>query len=255
MHQHSTTYSRIVSFLIAVGCIVLVLFSIEFYFKSISEKQVIESSKVQFNHEVNALVEMDYSTMAKTAYDYSFWGEFVSAIEHKDQQWCKSNITFLTTFKYDFVCIYDDKRKVLCEFDNVGGQFKDLIPKGVLDSCNKTTRPHFFLTTRLGLIEVTYTSVHPPFDIKHGKPQPSGYLYVGRLWNREFLANLSEIIGAPAHLTAKADLNQNTDPKSIQAYINLPNWDGSVSAIVVFTKTPNHSFRESQYILYFTLLF
>src|ERR1035437_1062294 len=202
MRQTITTYSKILSFLIAIGLIILALFLIRVYFKSKLENQIIDSSRVQFNHEVNALVEMNYSMMAQTVYDYSFWDEFVKAIEHKDTSWCKSNITLINTFKYDYISIYDQKFEVLCEFDNVGGQFRNLIPTGALHTFSEAKRPQFFLNTHLGLMEVKYTSVHPSFDIKHDKTQLTGYLYVGRRWDAAFLANLTKIIGAPGHFVS-----------------------------------------------------
>ena len=254
MHQKSTTYSTIVSFLFAIGLILLVLFLVRIYFKSKLENQIVDSSKVQFNHEVNALVEMNYSMMAKTVYDYSFWDEFVIAIEHKDTSWCRSNITLINTFKYDYICIYNNKFDVLCEFDNVGGQFRNLIPKGTLNSFRESQRPQFFLMTRLGLMEMTYTSIHPTFDVKHDKTQPAGYLYVGRRWDNEFLANLTKIIGAPAHFASGSDVIKNKNSKFINAQIALPGWDGKVIGIIVFTRALNHSFNATQNAMYIAIL-
>jgi PAS domain-containing protein len=254
MRQNETTYRKIVSFLIVIGFIILALFLIRIYFKLKLENQIIDSSKVHFNHEVNALVEMNDSMMSQTVYDYSLWDEFVKAIEHKDTSWCRSNITLINTFKYDYICICNKKFEVLCEFDNVGGLFRNLIPKGALNSSDESKRPQFFLMTHLGLMEVTYTSVRPTFNTKHDKPQPAGYLYVGRRWDKEFLSNLTKIIGAPAHFVSAPGQIQSNDSKSINAQINLQGWGGKVITSIVFTKVLNHSFNATQNTMYIAML-
>jgi hypothetical protein len=48
--------------------------------------------------------------------------------------------------------------------------------------------------TSAGLMEIRGATIHPTTDPERQTP-PQGYFFAGRLWNKDFLGELSELIG------------------------------------------------------------
>ncbi len=246
----NTIYGKIVSYLIAVGVVFLILFFFLFQYKSKSEQQVIDTSKKQFEREVNYLFELSSLPMIQTTHEYSYWDDFVSAITKYDIKWIKTNITLVNSLNYEYICVYDKDFNLICNLSKDRGEKEYLIPKDTLKSIERHKATHFFSNSPNGLMEVIFTSVHPTSDPKHSKTLPSGYLVVGRTLDLAYLNKMTEVFGAKVNQN-----NTKSDPvkgdEIIKAYISLHNWDGKYVSCLTFHRRLHHNFQTTKILSYF----
>jgi len=252
MQIFNTIYGKITAYLISVGVIFLILFFFLFQYKSKSEQQVIDTAQKQFKREVNYLFELSSSPMIQTTYDYSYWDDFVSAIRKHNIEWIKTNITLTNSFNYEYICVYDKDFNIVCNLSKDQGKKEYFIPKDTLERIEKHKRFHFFSNSPGGLMEVTFTSIHPTSDPQHIKTLPSGYLVVGRKLDLAYLGKMTEVFGAKVNLNnTKIDATEGS--KTIATYIPLHNWDDKHISFLTFHRKLNHNFEAIQNMSYFIL--
>jgi signal transduction histidine kinase/CheY-like chemotaxis protein len=252
----NTIYGKIIIYIISVGIIFAVLFVLLFQYKSKSEKQVVEISQKQFEREVNYLFELNSAPMIQTTYDYSYWDDFVSAINKRNLKWIKTNITLTNSFKYEYICIYDKNFNILCDLSSYRKTKDYYIPKDTLKRIEKQKNPHFFSNCSGNLMEISFTSIHPTNDPQHNKTQPTGYLVVGRRLDLNYLNKMAEVFGSKVNLNnTKTDIVKGDE--IISSYIPLYNWDGSYVSCLTFHRILHHNFRTTKilnYLIFFSVL-
>jgi len=252
MHVFKSIYRKITIYLIAVGIIFLILFYFLFQYKSKSESQILESSKKQFKREVNYLFELSSSPMIQTTYDYSYWDDFVKAILKNDTVWIKTNITLTNSFSYEYICIYDRNFKIVSDLSKDKGNMEHFIPIDTLKRIAALKKTHFFSNSPSGLMEVTFTSIHPTSDPKHIKTAPSGYLVVGRKLDLAYLNKMTEVFGAKVGLNnIKSDTIKGGE--TIATYISLHAWDGKYISYLTFHRKLNHNFKATSILIQLVL--
>jgi len=248
MQIFKTIYGNIISYLITVGIVFFILFFFLFQYKSKSEQQVIDTAQKQFTREVNYLFELSSSPMIQTTYDYSYWDDFVTAIIKHNIKWIKSNITLTNSFNYEYICVYDKYFNVICDLSKDQGKKQFFISKDTLESIEKHGRTHFFSNSPDGLMEITFTSIHPTDDPQHNKTLPTGYLVVGRKLDIAYLRKMSEVFGAEVQLVKKENSININGSNKIIVYVNLHSWDEKHISNLAFTRKLNHNFEAIQNI-------
>ena len=255
MFKFQTIYSKIRALLVTVGVVFFILFLVLVFYKSKLETQIVNSSKEQFSNEVNSLFKLNSAFMIQTVDFYSFWDEFVNAIEKDNKKWISENISIISFYQYDYICVYNKKFEIIQELSSNEYIPKEIVPKDAVISLKKTKFSHFYLESSDGLMEVSAASVHPSSDPDHNKTEPNGYLIVARKLDRKILTELSSISGS------KIDVLSSTDPipdyggKSIYATINIPGWDGNSIAKIVFSRIIGLNFNATQNIMIIILVF
>lgn len=246
----NTIYGKIIAYIISVGIIFVALFMLLFQYKTKSEKQVIAISQKQFEREVNYLFELSSLPMIQTTYDYSYWDDFVSAINKRNIKWIKKNITLTNSFNYEYICVYDKEFNLLCDLSSYSKKQDYYIPKDTLESIEKHKNSHFFSNSSGGLMEISFTSIHPTNDPQHNKTPATGYLVVGRRLNISYLNKMAEVFGSKVNLnTTKTDAVKGDE--IISSYIPLHNWDGTYTSCLTFNRLLHHNFRTTKILIYF----
>lgn len=251
MFSFDTIYRKIRAFLIAVGIVSTSLFIVLFYMKAKSEKQIIASSLKQFDHEVYSLVKMNSSQMQQSVNDYSFWDEFVMAIENNDANWLAGNLSICTTYGYDYISVYNKSLNNIFELNYSDRNSQIVIPRGALLALAKSKFSHFYLSTNKGLIEVCGTSVHPTIDPDHTLTDPAGYMFVARVLNAVFLSKLTEISSSEVHLMLPADTLKFKEKNLVTAQINLKDWEMQPVSALVFSRANDVDFNRSTIVMGF----
>jgi signal transduction histidine kinase/ActR/RegA family two-component response regulator len=237
MMKNISIYSRMILVLLFTAVIFLLLFSTLYYIKSRQEQLLIKASHEQFNHEVNSLLSLKGESLKQVAYDYTYWDEFVKAIEVKDTSWFNSNIsTILSSFHFDYVCTADTGFKIIHEFSAEEAPMKGIIPKEAYERLTQTPFVNFFIQTPAGLLEVSGASVHPTNDPSHTKTKSRGYLFIAKVWNQAYLANLSNLTGAKVLLTSHTDSIQNSGRYFITFSKYLPGLDKAPVSRISFSR-------------------
>lgn len=252
MHVFKTIYGKIIAYLISLGIIFLILFFFLFQYKAKSEQEVIDTAQKQFKREVTYLFELNSSPMIQTTYDYSYWDDFVSAILKNDTLWIKTNITLTNSFSYEYICVYDSNFKIISDLSKDQGGLERFIPIDTLKKITALKKNHFFSQSPNGLMEVTFTSIHPANDPKHNKTAARGYLIVGRKLDLAYLNKMTEVFGAKVGLnTNKSDTILGDE--TIATYISLHNWDGKHISCLTFHRKLNHNFEATSILIHLIL--
>jgi len=252
MHIQNTIYGKIIAYIITVGIFFVVLFMLLFQYKAKSEKQVITVSQKQFEREVNYLFELSSLPMIQTIYDYSYWDDFVSAINKRNIGWIKENITLTNSFNFEYICIYDKEFNLLCDLSSYRKKQDYYIPKDTLESIEKHKNFHFFSNSSGVLMEISFTSIHPANDPQHNKTQAAGYLVVGRRLDLSYLNKMAEVFGSKVNLnTTKTDKVKGDE--IVSSYIPLHNWNGAYVSCLTFHRQLHHNFQTTKILIYFIL--
>ena len=253
MQIHNTIYGKIIAYITTVGVIFVILFMLLFQYKAKSEKQVIAVSQKQFEREVNYLFNLSSLPMIQTTYDYSYWDDFVSAINKRNTKWIKENITITNSFNYEYICVYNKEFNLLCDLSSYRKKQAYYIPKDTLEKIEKHKKTHFFSNSSGGLMEISFTSIHPTNDPQHNKTPAAGYLIVGRRLDLKYLNKMTEVFGAKVNLNnTKKDTIKGDE--IISAYIPLHNWDNSHTSCLTFHRLLHHNFRTTKILIYFIFL-
>lgn len=255
MLQFKTIYGKIQAFIITGGVIFLILFLILISYKYKQEDQIIHSSHLQYVGDINSLYSLKSSVMKKTIYDYTYWDEFVNAIDKKDTSWHNDNIDFSSeVYDFDYACVYNKNFEPVYEQNNSETVPASLIPMEAVYSLNKTRFSHFFLIANGRILEVSGASVHRFTDPDHNKTEPEGYLFVAREYDQKFLTELEKITSSKIELKT-ADSISAFDRFTIHSKIDLLGWDGKPVSWIVFHRIIDLNSGATQSIMFAMLVF
>ena len=243
MKTFNTIFSKAVAYLVAVEILFTILFIIISLYKSNSEKIVINSFRDHCNREAKHLYEYNSSLMIAVTYDYSYWDDFITAINTKDSKWIKSNITLNKSFNYEYIYILDKSLNLTFNLSTHSNTKDLLFSKNTLENIKQSKSTHFFMNSSHGLLEVTFTAIHPSEDPNHTKTLPGGYMVVGRKLGSAYLNNLSKVSGAKVQIKPNAEPIKAINDEPIYTQINLKDWNKKTIASLVFIQNLNHNFE------------
>jgi len=250
MLQFNTIYGKIRAFILSVGIIFLFLYVVLVIYKYKQEKQILNASQHQYISDINSLFTMKSSQLKKTVYDYTFWDEFVTAIEKNDTSWYKKNIDFKSeVYDFDYACVYNKEFEMVYEQFNSNSIDKNVIPKEAIFNLNKTRFSNFFQATNGRISEVSGASVHPSSDPEHRKTEPSGYLFVVREFDHKFITEMEKICASKIHLTS-GDSIAESGRFTIHTKLDLSGWDGKYVSSIVFRRIMDLNSRTTLIIMY-----
>jgi signal transduction histidine kinase len=224
--------------IILTGLFFLILLTIFYLTNKKQEDLLHRSSQAQYNNEVNSLLILKTATIKQVVFDYTFWNEFVANIYKNDTVWFENNIsTVLKSFHFDYICVFDTNFNLVHEASEGGIVTPGFISSEILKEVRKTKFIHFFQNTDNGLIEISGATIHPDNDPSHTLTKPSGYLFIVKSWNRNFLEQLMELSVSKIEIYFHSDSIPNNDPNAIAAVKRLPGWNDECAAQIVFTRT------------------
>jgi len=254
MIKFNTIYGKIRAFLIAVAIILLILFISLLTYKYRQEKHIIDSSEKKYINDMNALFEMNSLQMSKSLFDYTYWDEFVTAINKNDTSWYNENIEFSSeVYDFDYACVYDKNFKIVYEQFISDSIVSNIIPISAIHDLNKTRFATYFLKLNDEIVEVCAASVHPTSDPKHNKTEPEGYLLVVREFDQKFLADMQKICASEIFITDPGSVDK-PGRFTLETTKTLLEWSGKPIAKIVFRRTLDLNSETTQIIIY-TLLF
>ncbi|MCK9602953.1 MAG: PAS domain S-box protein [Candidatus Omnitrophica bacterium] len=123
----------------------------------------------------------------------------------KDTEWAKVNMdaNVLDTYKTDVIWLFGLDLSPLYSINRDGfDSLKEFpLPRANIKDIFKEERlRHFFVNTKIGLLEVRGATVHPGSDPER-KTLPRGYFLTARLWGKEYVADLEELIGGSIQIS------------------------------------------------------
>lgn len=95
---------------------------------------------------------------------------------------------------------------------------------------NKLT--HFFVKTSKGYLEIRGGSIHNTSDNER-KTEPSGYMFISKLWDEKFIQSLSKLVGSNINiLPGEQKIIPDNNKAQVGLYRELKGWDGNTTATV-----------------------
>jgi signal transduction histidine kinase len=173
------------------------------------------------------------------ARDYTYWDELVRFVRTRDPDWARQNLAApLESYRADAVWVFDTTGVLLY---SAGAEGHSAPVEAVLAPLRQGRRfVHCFLWTAHGPLELRGATIHPTSDPDR-RTSPQGVLFVGRLWDADFVRELSELVGGRVRVVAGPAGSHGphlSHPEQGVMFIvhDLPGPDGSAVAHVGFEK-------------------
>ena len=189
------TQTRITLLLVVITLLFIAGFVMLGQHEARQELLLIRSKIYEKNTLFDRVLRLEQASLEMFAYDFSTRDEIVAAVTGKGSVLPSFFSAFMPSFNVSGLWLYDASfRPVyaanpaeLHAFEAIareGDIFFRLFARSYF--CN------FFVPTPQGLLEVRSAPVQPAADTERSS-QPLGYLFVGRLWNRDYITELSLI--------------------------------------------------------------
>jgi signal transduction histidine kinase/ActR/RegA family two-component response regulator len=195
------TYPKIVLLIFSSSIIFIILYFSLYYYTIKVEKQVHADSEQQFKSQISQLLEMNAKPTEVYINTDTNWDEFVAFIKNKDIAWYNAIIAKeLGIYKADYMVAYDAQRQRVTSTKTPKIQTDITIPSQAMTTLDKKGLSRFFIATPQGVAEVFGASVHPSFDLHKNKTASSGYFFVVRLLDADYLQTLEKLTGSTIRL-------------------------------------------------------
>ncbi len=198
------------------------------------------------------------------ALDYSNLDDMVGAIRANDQTWLDENLSepTLDSFHANAVWIFGLDGAPVWQKNNLSApELQFPVPREQFPQLfAKESFCHFFIKVGGDIIEIRGGTVHASRDF--ARQTRSGYLFVGRLWSKPMLREMSMFTGNEVTLLSpptRSGENINDEENGLVAFSRpLPSWDGKpLAQLVVRNESPvvRELKRSSRWLLYSLFLF
>ncbi len=244
------TYPKILLLIFSSSMFFMLLFFFLYYYTKQVERQVRINSKVQFNSEVNKLLDLDHKPIQVAINNDTNWDEFVTFTKTKDSTWYNETIANeLNIYKADYMGAYDINKKFIIRTASPKIKSKDMIPEKAMAALDRLGSNKFYMRIPEGLVEVTGASIHPSNDPLKIKTKASGYFFVARLLDDDFIKELERVSESRIHTIDQAHHDVESNHK-IFATVALQDFEGRTVEKLLFKRKFEVYFENMLTILY-----
>ncbi len=202
------------------------------------------------HNEVQNFLILDSKPITVAINNDSNWDEFVNFIKTKDANWYNETIgNEQEIYKVDYLGAYDQEGKFIMRTATFKMKSIDFVPKQAMLNLNKSGLSRFYMKIPEGIIEVFGASIHPSNDPFKSKTKPSGYFFVARLMDKNFLLNLEGLTNTHISFVENVQEAEN-DKRHIFATIILKDFDGNKVTTLLFKRNYDVYFENLVKILY-----
>ena len=186
--------NRLLLLIAYTGAIFLLLFTTLLALQKRQSKMIHQESDEQYHREITSIINLNSKGLRQIVFDYTYWDEFTEVMAKGGNiTWFDQNIsTILTSYDYDYVAVYSVSNKLLYERSSEDYRLSEVIPEGALELLNEKKLLNFYIETIEGYMEIASASIHPTFDQNRTETKPSGYIFVGKLWDTKMVQYLSD---------------------------------------------------------------
>ncbi len=220
---------------------VIILSFLSYQYIRIHEKQLY-NLETRRNQElvIDKVLQLNRIKYEQLINDNSGWDDMISFVANPDQEWAKDNVDFfVNSFKLSFVLAYNKEKELVYQFGDSVCLNGLKYPDQTLINSDFATSPfsHCFQYCGNDLIEMFGAIVVPASDADARKTLPQGYLFTGRKWNSNYLAEHAEATGYQVAILSKSELDTlKKDPSRIYFFKNLDDYSGKPIATLVFNR-------------------
>jgi signal transduction histidine kinase len=244
------TYPKILFlFLSSSVFFILLYFALYVYTRKV-EDQVYTASKVQLYNELQSFLILDSKPITVAINNDSNWDEFVNFISTIDANWYNETIgNEQEIYKVDYLGAYNKEGEFIMKTASSKIKSIDFVPKKAMLQLNTSGLSRFYMRIPEGIIEVFGASIHPSNDPFKNKTKPSGYFFVARLMDKNFLLNLEGLTNTHIKFVKNVQEAEN-DKRHIFANIVLKDFEGKEVTTLLFKRNYEVYFENLVKILY-----
>jgi len=182
----------------------------------------------------NKLIMLKGQSLETLVYDYTYWDEMVNFIVKEDKGWAEEMIddNTLSNFSANSIWVCRLDTSLIYSISNLNDtRLQEMaLPNEAFSRLFRERFCHFFLNTPKGLMEIRGATVHTTVDAER-RNLPRGYFFAGRLWNNDYIAELSALTGSSIAITPVSGKIKfldtlNPDEGIITFTRILTGWDG-----------------------------
>lgn len=225
-----------------------------YYYTNQQEKKVYQSSRLQFQNEVNALLKLNSESQIAVIKDITYWDELVEFVHNPDKFWFKNSLAgVLKLYKADYIGVYDLDGRFISSANTNKIKSSDFLDEGVLIELEKDKILNYYQVIPDGVVEVFAATIHPsnyPYKIK---TKPAGYLFISRLLDSEYVSGLQKICNSRISIDRKGKvvrLNKNKIPANFELF----SWNKVKIASINFERNFDFSFNSTKKTLWILII-
>ncbi|MFA5157320.1 MAG: ATP-binding protein [Candidatus Omnitrophota bacterium] len=209
---------------------------------------MLQQDEREKNDIFHKLLALKAKGMELFAFDYTYWDEMVNFVNdpQNKKDWAAQNIeTGLGTFNTDSAWIFNINGDLAYSVSNLDDETLKNFPfsaEAIKKIFIDKRLCHFFINTGQGVEEIRGATIHPTLDPER-KTDPKGYFFAAKLWDKDYIDELSQLTGGIVAVTffspgmSIAD-DDNVDKGTIHIFRLLNGPDGlPVARISVFLKS------------------
>lgn len=244
------TSPKILWLIFSSSVIFILLFFALFYYTKKAEKKVYSNSLVQFENEVNKLLEVNAKPILVAINNDTNWDEFVNFIKTKDANWYNETIgNELEIYDADYLGAYDANKKFIIRTPTNKIKTIDFIPIEEMKLLDKVGINKFYMNIPEGVVEVTGAAIHPSNDPLKNKTSSFGYFFVVRLIDLKYINNLQNLTNSKILFT-DTDINFPIKEYEISSIYTLKDSHNNFVGKFVFKRNFEVYFKNTITILY-----
>ncbi|MBF6639939.1 response regulator [Flavobacterium sp. J49] len=248
------TFPKILWLIISSSIFFIILYFTLFYYTKKAETQVYKDSVEHFDNEIHKLLDLESKPILVAINNDTNWDEFVDFTITKDKVWFDETIgNELAIYDAEYLGSYDAQKNFIMRTSTASIKSLDFIPKPAMDLLYKEGIKKFYLKIPEGIVEVTGAAIHPSNDPLKNKTKASGYFFVVRLINQEFLKNLSHITNSEIQLVGPS-YNYSEEKNKISSVVQLKDSQGKIIADLLFQRNFEVYFENTINLLYIIII-
>ncbi|MGC4041547.1 MAG: ATP-binding protein [Flavobacterium sp.] len=248
------TFPKILWLIFSSSIFFILLYFALFYYTKKAERQVYHSSLVQFDNEIQKLLEVNSKPILVAINNDTNWDEFVSFIKTNDTAWYNETINNeLHIYDADYLGAYNADKKFIIRTPTAKIKTIDFIPKKEMQLLDKVGINKFYMKIPEGIVEVTGASVHASDDPLKNKTPIAGYFFVARLIDAKFIQNLEKLTSSSIELIGTDTALPNLKNK-VTSLHTLRDSDGNFVGKLLFKRNFEVFFENAINLLYFIII-
>lgn len=244
------TYPKILFLFLSSSVFFIILYFALYVYTRKVEKQVYTASNEQFYSEVKSFLILDSKPITVAINNDTNWDEFVNFIKTRDVNWYNETIgNEQEIYKVDYLGAYDLDGKFIIRKASSKIKSIDFVPKQAMVNLNTSGLSRFYMKIPEGIVEVIGASIHPSNDPFKNKTKPSGYFFVARLLDKNFILNLETLTNSKINFIEKVKESEKGEHQTF-ATIVLNDCQGNVVTKLFFKRDFDVYFENMLTILY-----
>lgn len=198
------TQRKIILLISSLSLIGLTAFIFFYIYGNVSFKNLKTIEKEEHYNILQNITNFKSDNLKTYTKDYTYWDEMVTFTSIPDKEWGRVNIDqSLNTYDVDVVWVFDKTSDLIYFTKGVVTQHinpKIITCDSILKNKDNQNFNRFFVKTDSLLIEIYSASIHPSTDPQR-KTHPFGYYAAGRIWNQNYLNQISQLTGTKLYVS------------------------------------------------------